>query len=135
MANLAMERFSIAGTPGAWLVDMVPIREFYLQCYLRRRSGHEFSFFTVKYVPAWFPGAGFKRTAQEWKKHLENVVDKPYAFVHRRMNSGKFQPSYLSNLFKASGYPLVGSEEEIIAKWTAGSLYTGGADTVCFDSA
>jgi hypothetical protein len=90
--------------------------------------------FTVKYVPAWFPGAAFKRTAQEWKKQLENVVDKPYAFVQRRMNSGKFQPSYLSNLFKASGYPLVGSEEEIIAKWTAGSLYTGGADTVCFDS-
>ncbi|GLI79445.1 hypothetical protein PoHVEF18_007780 [Penicillium ochrochloron] len=108
MANLALERFSIAGTPGAWLVDMVPI---------------------LKYVPAWFPGVGFKRTAQEWKKHLEDVVDKPYAFVQRRMNSGKSQPSYLSNLFKASGYPPIGSEEEIIAKWTAGSLYTGGADT------
>lgn len=78
--------------------------------------------FTVKYMPAWFPGAGFKRTAQEWKKQLESVVDKPYAFVHRRMNSGKFQPSYLSNLFKASGYPLAGSEEEIIAKSIPGSL-------------
>jgi hypothetical protein len=93
----------------------------------------------VKHVPGWFPGAGFKRTAQEWKKNLENVVDKPYAFVRQRMDnhmdSRKLQPSYLSNLFKASGYPLVGSEEEIIAKWTAGSLYTGGADTVCFDSA
>ncbi|OKP05847.1 O-methylsterigmatocystin oxidoreductase [Penicillium subrubescens] len=112
MANLALERFSLAGTPVVWLVDMVPIREFYLHSTYDEDLDIDSHFYR-----------------QEWKKQLENVVDKPYAFVQRRMNSGKFQPSYLSNLFKASGYPLVGSEEEIIAKWTAGSLYTGGADT------
>lgn len=84
----------------------------------------------VKYVPAWFPGAGFKRTAQEWKANLEAVADKPYAFVRQQMENGKFKPSYLSNIFKTCGYPPAGSEEELVAKWTAASLYTGGADTV-----
>lgn len=86
----------------------------------------------MKYIPVWFPGAGFKRTAQTWKKNLEQVVDKPYAFVQQRM-SGKFEPSYLANLLKAS--PQMGPEEEMVAKWTAGSLYTGGADTVGHSSA
>lgn len=46
------------------------------------------------------------------------------------MESGKFEPSYLSNLFQAEGCPSAGTEEEIVAKWTSASLYTGGADTV-----
>ncbi|KAJ5987004.1 hypothetical protein N7451_011369 [Penicillium sp. IBT 35674x] len=111
MAGLALEHFAIAGTPGAWLVDMIP---------------------ALKYVPSWFPGAGFKRKAQAWKKNLENTADIPYDFVKRQMESEKSKPSYLTNLFKAEGYPAAGSEEEIVAKWTAASLYTGGADTtVC----
>lgn len=84
----------------------------------------------MKHVPACLPGAGFKRTAQAWKNNLENVAEKPYAFVKQQMENGKYQPSYLSNLFK-TGYPPTGSEEELVAKWTAASLYTGGADTVC----
>ncbi|KAJ5111438.1 hypothetical protein N7532_001973 [Penicillium argentinense] len=111
IANLALEHFSIAGTPGAWLVDMIPI---------------------LKYVPAWLPGTGFKRKATEWKSNLEDVAKKPYDFVKKRMERGKFEPSYLSNFFKEEGCPSNGTEEEIVAKWTSASLYTGGADTtVC----
>lgn len=84
---------------------------------------------TVKYVPSWFPGAGFKRKAQAWK-NLENVANQPYEFVRKQMEAGKYEPSYLSNLFNAGGYPAAGTEEELVAKWTAASLYTGGADTV-----
>jgi len=86
----------------------------------------------VKYVPSWFPGANFKRLAREWKKNLDNAADKPYDFVRQRVEAGKHQPSYLANLFKTEGYPVRGSEEELVAKWTAASLYTGGADTVGF---
>jgi hypothetical protein len=84
----------------------------------------------VKYLPSWLPGAGFKRTAQAWKANLDAVVDTPYALVQQQMNDGKQKPSYLSNIFTSSGYPPAGSEEELVAKWTAASLYTGGADTV-----
>lgn len=30
ISNLALENFSVAGTPGAWLVDMIPARMYYL---------------------------------------------------------------------------------------------------------
>lgn len=88
----------------------------------------------VRYVPSWFPGAKFKRLAREWKKNLEKAADMPYEFVRTRMAAGKHEPSYLANLFKAEGYPVCGSEEEVVAKWTSASLYTGGADTVGFAS-
>lgn len=84
----------------------------------------------MKFVPAWFPGASFKRKAHDWKRNLEDVADIPYTFVKEKMISGKFETSYLSDLFKENGCPKSGTEEEIVAKWTSASLYTGGADTV-----
>ena len=32
----------------------------------------------VKYVPEWFPGAGFKKTAQRIKEFLPPLVNKPF---------------------------------------------------------
>ncbi|KAJ5428015.1 Cytochrome P450 E-class group I [Penicillium cf. griseofulvum] len=111
ISNLALDHFSKAATPGTWLVDIIP---------------------ALKHIPSWFPGAGFKRTAQAWKKILMTVAEKPYAFVNRQMDEDRHQPSYISNLFKTTGRPPRGSEDEFVAKWTAASLYAGGADTtVC----
>lgn len=45
------------------------------------------------------------------------------------MQSGFFAPSFLSNLLASSPVE-PGSEDENIVKWSAGSLYAGGADTV-----
>ncbi|OQE21561.1 hypothetical protein PENFLA_c014G03275 [Penicillium flavigenum] len=108
LANEALEQFSIASTPGTWLVDLIP---------------------ALKYVPAWFPGAGFKRTAQEWRKNLEDVAKKPYALVQQRTEDGKYEPSFLSDIFRLNGIPSSGSEEELVARWTTASLYGAGADT------
>jgi hypothetical protein len=84
---------------------------------------------TVKYVPSWFPGAGFKQTANLWRNHLSGIADRPYDFVKQQIKNGKYTPSYLGDKLKAES-PESGSEEELVAKWTAASLYTGGADTV-----
>ncbi|KAJ5994575.1 hypothetical protein N7451_010299 [Penicillium sp. IBT 35674x] len=108
LVNVALEQFSVASTPGTWLVDIMP---------------------ALKYVPAWFPGAGFKRTAQEWRRSLEDVAKKPYALVQKRIEDGKYEPSFLSDIFKLNGIPSPGSEEELVARWTTASLYGAGADT------
>lgn len=84
----------------------------------------------MKHIPAWLPGAGFQRIAQAWREQRKGIADRPYAFVKARMASGKYKPSYLSNIFETQGVPKPGSEEELIVKWSAASLYTGGADTV-----
>lgn len=35
----------------------------------------------VKYVPEWFPGAGFKRTARKWWALQETIRNKPFKMV------------------------------------------------------
>jgi hypothetical protein len=39
----------------------------------------------VAKVPAWFPGAGFKRIAREWRGTLEEMVSAPHEFVKDQM--------------------------------------------------
>lgn len=66
----AMKGFAQASEPGAFLVDVIPF---------------------LKYVPAWLPGAGFKRQAAKMRHDLEDLYDVPYEFVRRemvRMRSG-----------------------------------------------
>ncbi|KAH8429766.1 cytochrome P450 [Aspergillus melleus] len=107
LANQAMDNFSVAGTPGAWLVDAIPL---------------------LKYIPSWFPGAGFKRTGSSWRKNLLTTIEKPYRLVQKQMSQGSYPPSYLASLLE-EGDGKFTPEEELVNKWTAGSLYTGGADT------
>ncbi|KAE8155236.1 cytochrome P450 [Aspergillus avenaceus] len=107
LVNEAMDGFSVGGTPGTWLVDTIPI---------------------LKYLPTWFPGAGFKRAANAWRRTLFATIEKPYRFVQQQMSQGSYQPSYLSSLLE-DGRGRSTAEEEIVTKWSAGALYTGGADT------
>ncbi|KAL4883962.1 putative cytochrome P450 oxidoreductase OrdA-like protein [Aspergillus karnatakaensis] len=107
IADEALVNFSISARPGTWLVDSAPF---------------------LKYVPAWFPGAGFRRTAKIFRKQTAALADVPYAFVKRQMQQSEFEPSYVSNLLQES--PVVpGSQEETTIRWSAASLYGGGADT------
>jgi hypothetical protein len=39
----------------------------------------------VKYIPAWFPGAGFKKDASEAKKTLNTFVETPFQFTMHEM--------------------------------------------------
>jgi hypothetical protein len=84
----------------------------------------------VKSLPDSFPGAGFKRTARHWRGTLTDLAERPYAFVRHQMARGKHEPSYVSKLFEQGNLNL-SPEEDFVAKWTAASLYSGGADTVC----
>lgn len=90
---------------------------------------HYLTFKSVRYIPAWFPGAGFIEICQAYKRRAEAFSDVPYEFVRQQMDTSVCVPSFLSNLLqKCEVGP--GSEEERIIKWSAGSLYAGGADTV-----
>ncbi|KAF7586776.1 hypothetical protein BBP40_008346 [Aspergillus hancockii] len=82
----------------------------------------------VKHLPTWFPGAGFKKTGNSWKRTLSTTVEQPYQFVQQQMRRGSYPPSYLANLLE-EGDGTFTPEQELVNKWTAASLYTGGADT------
>jgi hypothetical protein len=40
---------------------------------------------SVKYVPAWFPRAGFKKEASDAKRALKSLVDIPFQFTLQEM--------------------------------------------------
>ena len=84
----------------------------------------------VKHLPGWLPGTGFKKTAAAWRNTLLNTIEKPYRFVEEQMSRGTYAPSYVASLLEEDTSQWT-AEEEHAAKWTAASLYLGGADTVC----
>jgi hypothetical protein len=83
----------------------------------------------VKYLPEWFPGTGFKRTARNWGQNLIDMTERPYAFVKSQMAQGKYETSFISELLESDTAEL-DAEEEFVIKWSGMSLYAAGADTV-----
>ncbi|KAG2347075.1 cytochrome P450 [Suillus weaverae] len=106
LAERAMDRFSRSAAPGAFIVDIVPF---------------------LANVPEWFPGAGFKRLAREWRQTLKEMVDVPYKFVKEQMDAGIAPMSFTSNLLEGR---ILSAEEDHTVKWSAASLYAGGADSI-----
>ncbi|THH20292.1 hypothetical protein EW146_g1063 [Bondarzewia mesenterica] len=106
LADVTITQFSEAGEVGKWLVDIIP---------------------AMKYIPAWFPGAAFKKNAAQWKKNVIEMVTRPYDLVKYRMADNTALPSFTSNLLEGRE---VTPEQEDLIKWAAVSLYGGGADTV-----
>ena len=65
--SIAEEAFSgivKAGIPGAFLVDIFPI---------------------LKYIPSWFPGAGFKKKAACWREAINAMAEKPFLHVQKQL--------------------------------------------------
>ncbi|GES60447.1 cytochrome P450 [Aspergillus terreus] len=107
LANTVMAEFSVATQPGTWAPDIIP---------------------ALKYIPSWFPGVESQRMAKTFNSRVNDFSGKPYAFVQKQMARGSYKPSYLSRLLEKDN-PQPGSEEELVARWSAASLYGGGSDT------
>ncbi|KAJ2922481.1 hypothetical protein H1R20_g14609, partial [Candolleomyces eurysporus] len=98
-----------AAVPGRFLVDAIPI---------------------LKYVPAWFPGASFKRKAREWYKLTRKMVEIPYADAKKRIESGNSAPSILLTILQEieAGIEDDAFTEEVLRN-TTGTMYAAGSDT------
>lgn len=85
------ELFKIAGEvqrPGRWLVDDIP---------------------WLRFVPAWFPGAGFQQTAAYAKKHSNRIESIPFNWAKEQI--GSF--TICSRVFLCSAYLFVARNLEI----------------------
>ena len=76
--EVAVEQFSLSTAPGGFLVNLVPARVYLFDTIHRNVLPNKW---TVRHIPAWFPGAGFKHTAALWAESLINMVERPYKFV------------------------------------------------------
>lgn len=90
-------------------------------------SGSWSNLTSVRVLPDWVPGTGFKKVARQWAAELTDVTERPYAFVKHQMAQEKSQTSFLSRLLQ-EGEPT--PEKEFTDKWSAMALYIAGADTV-----
>ncbi|QRV88268.1 cytochrome P450 family protein [Ceratobasidium sp. AG-Ba] len=86
---------------------------------------------SLMHVPSWFPGAGWKRTAQEWRKQQEAAVTAAFEWTKAQMSEGTCEPSVVSSLLNESkelGPGIKESEDHI--KQLAVSLFIAGPDTI-----
>ncbi|KAH8985750.1 cytochrome P450 oxidoreductase [Lactarius hatsudake] len=103
--NIAADEFYLATLPGAWLVDNIPI---------------------LRHVPAWMPGAGFKKVAERYRRTNFEQTYRPVEFVKSRMLDKTAVPSFTSAYLESD---LSALDSETLP-FAATSLYGGGTDTV-----
>jgi cytochrome P450 len=106
----ALQGFSEAAVPGIFLVDLLPI---------------------LKYVPSWFPGAGFKSKASHYSSVNAEVVNLPFKAVQRSIAEGTAVPCMLTSLLEEfpGSKDLNKEEQELISRHVTALAYIAGADT------
>ena len=64
IAEEALNGAAQAGIPGAFWVDFLPL---------------------LKYVPSWFPGAGFQKKAARWRRAINAMTENPFSHVQEQL--------------------------------------------------
>jgi len=106
----AIEALDVGLAPASFLVDNMP---------------------WLKYVPEWVPGAGFKRMAREWRKHVEATAHVPFQYVKDAMAKCVHTTSMTSRALNRIGEH-GDAEAEGIVRATSAASFIGGSDTVSF---
>ncbi|KAF5346780.1 hypothetical protein D9756_010416 [Leucocoprinus leucothites] len=97
-----------AATPGRFLVDIIP---------------------QLKYIPEWFPGAGFKTLGKQLAEITEKVVEETYQMTLKGIEDGTNSECFVSwSLETFSGQPNA-QLQALRLKQAAGAIYKAGTDT------
>lgn len=110
--------------PGRWYVDIFPWRTsiaIHLQILAHYRNHSS----QVRFVPSWFPGAAFKRKAEEYKTYFREVDRAPHDWAMERINSDAYTESFTSRNMRPQDAPAPDAETEDIIKWCSSALYAG----------
>ncbi|QRV93292.1 cytochrome P450 family protein [Ceratobasidium sp. AG-Ba] len=106
----ALTQFCEAAVPSNFLVNTVP---------------------WLVHVPAWFPGAGWKRKATIYRASRDKVVNNTFEWTKSQIIANTASPSILKNLLtdvatsELSQYDIENKED--IIRWAAGTLYAGNS--------
>ncbi|EUC62769.1 O-methylsterigmatocystin oxidoreductase [Rhizoctonia solani AG-3 Rhs1AP] len=76
-AHKAVDRISQAAMPTNFLVNLFP---------------------SLVYVPEWFPGAGWKRTARQWREQQRRVIRESFDWTKTRIASGNHESCIIASL-------------------------------------
>lgn len=70
-----------AARPGRWLVDTYP---FCKQVCLLTNNLNQQNF-SVRHIPAWVPGASFKRKATEFREEMDKITQFPHRWAKEQI--------------------------------------------------
>jgi len=85
----------------------------------------------LKYVPEWFPGAGFKKFARMAKRNLDNSVNLPYQRVKRSFEAGTLAtPSVVATCLEELPELRNNSIDEEAIQGVGGTIYLAGSGTI-----
>ncbi|KAJ6468321.1 cytochrome P450 [Mycena sanguinolenta] len=112
LADRALAGISLAGNFGTYCVDYFPL---------------------LKYVPAWLPGAKFKRDGLKWRRLSHRLLNYAFDTVKQKLEEGFAEPSLmtteLESLFREAPKKSRAVERETIIKNVSGTTYAAGSDT------
>ncbi|KAF9451579.1 cytochrome P450 [Macrolepiota fuliginosa MF-IS2] len=83
----------------------------------------------LKYVPSWFPGAGWKRQAEIWYDWTMKMRDIPFEKSLEQLAEGTATPSLVTNCVTSLDESKDREHQLTVIKDTAGNFFVGGADT------
>lgn len=100
-----VEGFVESSIPGRFLVDVLP---------------------SLKFVPRWFPFAGFQKLGAGWRKSVHAGMNAPFAAVKAEMAAGIAKLSLTSYMLEQK--PKDMTDESL--QWISGTLYGAGMNTM-----
>ncbi|KAG2147440.1 cytochrome P450 [Suillus bovinus] len=104
----SMALSAILAEPGRWLVEAIP---------------------SLRFLPSWFPGAGFKRVARDIGQNLTRLETIPFNWAKQQIQSGNYTHSFVSEQLLPEDGSTVSAQQEEITKWCSQGIYGGGLDT------
>ncbi|KZT68558.1 cytochrome P450 [Daedalea quercina L-15889] len=108
LMDRAMEGTVATGEAGATLIDILPF---------------------LKHVPAWMPGAAFKRAALHTRSLLQASNEVPYRMVKEAIGTGNARRSYVSTLVENAEKAGRINDDETDIMWSAVTVYGAATDT------
>uniref|UniRef100_A0A8H8CKD5 Cytochrome P450 n=1 Tax=Psilocybe cubensis TaxID=181762 RepID=A0A8H8CKD5_PSICU len=108
LADEALRLTSQLITPGGSIINVIP---------------------ALRHVPAWFPFAYSKRTAEKAKAMTEEILRIPLEHVKRNFERGTVSPSLVTNFYERKLAVGASEEEEMVIKNVAYTVYGAGSDT------
>ncbi|KAJ6475954.1 cytochrome P450 [Mycena vitilis] len=110
ISERALTAMAAAGNSGSFLVDYFPF---------------------LKYVPEFFPGAGFKKQAREWAEAVDAMPVVPYEFVKKSRAAGTAKPSIASRVLDEIENSGEDQEaKELVLRNVLSACYAGADTTV-----
>ncbi|CAE6464362.1 unnamed protein product [Rhizoctonia solani] len=84
----------------------------------------------LRYLPAWFPGAQFKRHAEHIYSTRQETLRETYdAVLHQALRGDILPVSYTSNLINLKGGRNINDDDIELVKWTSIAMFGAGSTT------